>query len=91
MAGVEIGEVAAPAARNPDFFTDLVVMIDQQHAFAALARRRCAKHACGAGADNDCVKCAALTGTGETRVRGEYYDLGVQLQRDNRSNDKPRI
>lgn len=74
--GVEMGEVAAPAAGEADFFADLMIEIDQQYAFAALASRRCAKHACGAGADNDCVKYSAH-GAGETRVRGEYYDLAV--------------
>ena len=47
---LEIGEVAAAAARDQDFLADLLGMVEQQHLAAALARAQGAHQAGGAGA-----------------------------------------
>ena len=48
---VQVGEVAAPAPRDADLLADLVVVIDQHYAPAALPRGRGAHHAGRAGTD----------------------------------------
>ena len=53
---VDIGEVAAATAGDADFFAELVIMVEQQHRFAALARVGCAHHAGRTGADDDDIK-----------------------------------
>ena len=53
---IAIGEVAAPAARDADFFGHLVGVVDQQHAQPALASLAGAEQAGGAGTDHDGVK-----------------------------------
>ena len=53
---VDIGEIAATAAGDTDFFAKLVVMLNQQHALAALTRFGCAHHARSTGTENDHVK-----------------------------------
>jgi hypothetical protein len=50
-AGVDIGEVAAAAARNADLLGQLGRMVDQHHALAALGRHERAHHAGRARAD----------------------------------------
>ncbi len=52
---VHVREIAASAAGDPDLFADDGIVLDQQHAAAALAGLRGAHHAGGAGADHDDV------------------------------------
>ena len=51
--GLEIGEVAAAAARDQDLLSGPVGMIDQQHPAAALPRHRRAHQPGAAGAEDD--------------------------------------
>ena len=53
---VEVGEVAAPAAGDENFFADAIAMFDDQHAPAALARLDGAHQARGACADHNHVE-----------------------------------
>ena len=55
-ADLEIGEIAAAAAGDPDFLADLAGMIEQQDLLAALARGQGAHQAGRAGPDNDDVE-----------------------------------
>jgi hypothetical protein len=50
---VDIGEIAAPAARDQDLGADCVIVIDQQYAAAALSGDRGAHQSGGAGAEDD--------------------------------------
>ncbi len=43
--GVEIGEVAPPAARYPDFLAGRRIVVDDEHRPPAPARLNCAHHA----------------------------------------------
>ncbi len=54
--GVDVGEVAAAAARDTDFLGQLAGVVDQHHALAALGRRGRAHHAGGARADYCYIK-----------------------------------
>ncbi len=49
---IQVGEIAAATAGNPDFFRQLGGMIDQDDAFAALAGNCGAHHAGSAGTDH---------------------------------------
>ncbi len=53
---VAIGEVAAPATGDQDLLADLLGVIEQQHAPAALAGAHRAHQAGGAGPDNDDIE-----------------------------------
>ena len=54
--GVEVGEVAAPAARDQDFLAGLAGMVDQQDAAAALAGLGGAHQPRRAGAEDDRIE-----------------------------------
>jgi hypothetical protein len=54
--GIEIREVAAPAARNQDLLARRVRVVEQQHAPPAGTGRHRAHHAGGARADDDDVE-----------------------------------
>ena len=54
--GIEIGEVAAPAAGDQDFRADLVGMVEQQDFFSALPGRQRAHEARGTRSQNDDVE-----------------------------------
>jgi len=56
MGRVDVGEVAAPAPRDADLFAHLRVVVDEQHAPAALGGGGGAHHAGGAGTDDDGVE-----------------------------------
>jgi hypothetical protein len=53
---VDIGEVAAPAARDQDLLSRLVGMVEQQYPAPTRTRRQSAHQASGTGTDNDCVE-----------------------------------
>jgi hypothetical protein len=55
-AGLEVGEVAAAAARDADFFGDPIGVVDQQYACAALTGPGRAEQPGGAGADDDGIE-----------------------------------
>jgi len=65
---IAIGEVAAPAARDADFFGHLVGVVDQQHAQPALASLAGAEQAGGAGTDHDDAR-TRWSGPGQLRGR----------------------
>ena len=54
--GADIGEVAAPAARNADLFARRLGVVDHQHGAAALAGLDRRHHAGSPGAQNDDVE-----------------------------------
>ena len=54
--GMEIGEVASPAAGDEDLLSRPVTMVDQQHPAAALAGNGGAHQAGAAGAEHDRVE-----------------------------------
>ncbi len=56
MGGIDIGEIAAPAAGNPDFFARIARMVDHQHLAATLARLDTGHHAGGTGSQDDHVE-----------------------------------
>ena len=53
---LEVGEIAAPAARDQDLLADLLGMLEQQHPAAALAGADGAHQTGGAGARNDDIE-----------------------------------
>ena len=53
---LEVGEIAAAAARDQDLLADLLGMVEQQHPAAALAGAQRAHQAGRAGADDDDVE-----------------------------------
>ena len=55
-ARVNVREIAAPAARNANFFAQRFGVVDQEHTAATLPRARRAKHSSRAGADDDRVE-----------------------------------
>ena len=57
---VVVGEIAAAAAGNADFFTDFRGVIEQGDTMAALANAGGAHHAGGAGADDEGVENSGL-------------------------------
>lgn len=54
--GVQIGEVAPPAARNADFLGDFGPMIEQEYAPSALPGKRRTQQTRSASAQDDGVK-----------------------------------
>ena len=52
---MDVGEVATPSTGDTNFFAELVIMINDQHPFPALARHARAHHACRTGTDDDHV------------------------------------
>jgi polar amino acid transport system substrate-binding protein len=52
----EIGEIAAPSARNANFLGQMLGMIDQGNAQAALCGHACAEQAGGSGANDHRIK-----------------------------------
>src|SRR5258706_6894033 len=60
VRGVDVGEVAAPAARNADLLADLRVVVDEHHAPPALPRSCGRHHSRGAGTDHGDVAVALL-------------------------------
>ena len=67
--GVQIGEVAAPAARNADLLARCACVIHQQGAPRQMCRRH---HACGARADDCCIKFHSPRGA-RGRARGQAF------------------
>ena len=53
---MNVGEIASPAARDANFFTELVIVVDQQNLAPALSRHARAHHAGSPCADDDDVK-----------------------------------
>ena len=51
--GVQVGEIAAPAAGDADLLGWMAGLFEQQHRAAALAGDACAHQAGGAGAEDD--------------------------------------
>ena len=53
--GMKIGEIAPAAARDENFFSRLVGVVNQENLASALTRREGTHHACGAGSEYDGV------------------------------------
>ena len=98
-AGADVREVAAPAARDADLLAELVIVLDDEHAAAALPRLRRAHHAGGARADHDDVvrqrpqgrpKGAVLPSGGSERVSVGPFSYGPKKSRTLSMNDFAR-